>query len=48
MLKHGFHDNDNLQLVSKYSYVIIFGLELLSFKKLKPLLKIHDYKYYYR
>jgi hypothetical protein len=31
MQKHGFHDYDNLQLLSKYSYVVIFGLKSLSF-----------------
>jgi hypothetical protein len=47
MLKQCFHDYDNLQLLSKYSHVIIFGLQTLSLFWLQPLLGLHDYKYDY-
>jgi len=48
MQKHDFHDYDNLQLLSEYSYVVIFGLKSLSFLLLQPLFKILDHKYDYR
>jgi hypothetical protein len=37
--KNGFHDYNNLRLLSNYSHVIC-GLQLLSFFKVQPLL--HD------
>jgi hypothetical protein len=30
MPKHGFHDYDNLQPLSKFSHVVIFGFQSLS------------------
>jgi len=48
MPKHGFYDYDNLQLFSKYSHVVIFGLQSLSLFWLQPLLRPLEYKYDYR
>jgi len=42
--KNGFHDYNNLRLLSNYSHV----LNRYHFFKVQPLLRLHDYKYDYK